>query len=83
MSVQAPLEVPPEAVPVPLVGVRGVLPVGLQLPVPVLVRGVLPLGLQLPVAVGAIDVWGHRAVAVLPVGVAVLPARASFVSVPE
>lgn len=98
VSVPAPLEVPPEAVPVlgvpvPVLGVRGVPPLGLLLPVPVgvlPVRGVLPVGLLLPVPVGAIEVWGHRAeggvrpsgAAGLPVG-RLSPACASFVSVPE
>lgn len=93
VSVPTPLVVPPEAVPVlgvpvPVLGVRGVPPLGLLLPVPVgvlPVRGVLPvglpavlpLGLQLPVPVlGAIEVWGHRAEG----GV---PACASFESVPS
>lgn len=70
---------------VPVPGV-GAVPVGLPVGLPGVLPGVgaLPVGLLLPGAVGAIEVWGHRAVAVLPVGVAVLPlGRASFVPVPE
>jgi hypothetical protein len=64
--VPAPLEVPPVAVPVL---VRGVLPLGLLLPVPVLVRGGLPLGLLLPVPVGVLQLPVPVLVpAVLPLG---------------
>jgi hypothetical protein len=77
-----PVPLPVLAVPVVGVLVVGVLVVGVLV--------VLPVGLQLPgVGVATIEVWGHRAVAVLPVGVAVLPVgrlplgRASFVPVPE